>query len=194
MAITLECINLIVPVATLDRVFAPQGGFAFFLKSFGAMREIVWYDDDLCRADGAMNWFDVDSMVAEWEGRGLAGLVETGDEKQWKDFCLATPSGGPTFPCPWLDFDAAGICVSMRGRPRGLLIGRESRSGPDAPPVEVVRCRGCRRDVTAEAHTTLGDAQFGGTNPVSIAAAEAWPESRIAGFLSCYTCRRCADA
>jgi hypothetical protein len=41
MAIKLEFINVIVPNATLQAVFAEQGGFEFFKQSCGAMRDMV---------------------------------------------------------------------------------------------------------------------------------------------------------
>jgi hypothetical protein len=125
MAIKLEFINVIVPNTTLEAVFAEEGGFEYFRQSYGAMREMVWYDDYICRVDGAMNWPDVHDMVGFWEERGLVGLVDSGIGKQWRDFCVAASFSGPTYPCDWLEFDAVGNAVSMRGQPKGRIVGKE---------------------------------------------------------------------
>jgi hypothetical protein len=125
MAIKLEFINVIVPNATLEAVFAEEGGFEYFKQSYGAMRDMVWYDDYICRVDGAMNWGDLDDMVHWWEERGLVGLAETDTGKQWKDFCVAASFSGPTYPCDWLEFDAVNNALSMRGQPKGRIVGKE---------------------------------------------------------------------
>ena len=49
---------------------------------------MVWYDDNICRVDGAMNWPDVDGLVDWWEERGLVRLVYLDAGKRWKDFCV----------------------------------------------------------------------------------------------------------
>jgi hypothetical protein len=82
MAIKLEFINVIVPNTTIEAAFAEQGGFEFFKQSYGAMRDMVWYDDYICRADGAMNWADVEDMVHWWEELGLIGLADTDTGKE----------------------------------------------------------------------------------------------------------------
>jgi hypothetical protein len=124
MAIKLEFINLIVPNATLEAVFAREGGFEFFKQSYGAMRDMVWYDDHICRADGAMNWPDLHDVVGWWEERGLVGLIDSDAGKRWKDFCVAASFSGPTYPCDWLEFDAVSNAVSMRGRQKAPLAGK----------------------------------------------------------------------
>lgn len=125
MAVKLEFINVIVPNATFQAVFAEEGGFAFFKQSYSAMRDTVWYDDHICRVDGAMNWADVEDMVHWWEERGLIGLADTDIGKQWRDFCVATSFVGPTYRCNWLEFDAGDNAVSMRGQPKGRIVGKE---------------------------------------------------------------------
>src|ERR1700674_1992046 len=63
MAIKLEFINVIVPNTTLEAVFAEQGGFEFFKQSYGAMRDMVWYDDHICRVDGSLSQIFPDAMI-----------------------------------------------------------------------------------------------------------------------------------
>jgi hypothetical protein len=124
MAIKLEFINIIVPNTTLEAVFGKQGGFEFFKQSYGAIEDMVWYDDHICRVDGAMYWPDVDDLVRWWEERRLVGLIDSDAGKRWKDFCVAASFSGPTYPCEWLEFDAVNNAVFMRGQPTGRLVGK----------------------------------------------------------------------
>lgn len=124
MALRLQFINLVIPVATLERVFSTEGSFQGFLEAQGPLlREMVWHDGRLCRAEGAMNWADVDEMVERWEARGLQGLVGVAPHQWWKDFAICASRRGPTFPCDWLEFDAAGNSVSLRGAPLCEAVG-----------------------------------------------------------------------
>lgn len=124
MAIRLQFINLVVPVATLERVFAAEGGFAGFLATQGApSNEMLWHDGQLCRVDGAMNWPDVDDMVVRWEAHGLQGLVGTDPQQWWKDFAICASGRGATFPCDWLTYDPTDNCVYLAGASKGAVAG-----------------------------------------------------------------------
>ena len=121
MAVRLEFINLIIPVATLERLARDAGGFrAVYAPLAGDM---LWHDEHLCRVDGAMNWGDVDDMVARWEERGLQGLVGVAPHQWWKDFAICASLSGPTFPCDWLEYDATDNCVYLAGTPKGEVSG-----------------------------------------------------------------------
>lgn len=121
MAVRLQFINLIIPVATLDRVLAAEGGFEHAIRPLAG--DMLWYDEHLCRVDGAMNWGDVDWMVERWEAHGLQGLVGATPHQWWKDFALCASLRGPTFPCDWLVYDAADNCVFMKGTDKGEIAG-----------------------------------------------------------------------
>lgn len=123
MAIRLQFINLVIPIATLDRVLAEEGGFAGFMGSWGGMPEMVWHDAHLCRVDGAMNWPDVEGMLERWAVFGLQGLVGTAPQQWWKDLAVCASGHGPTFPCDWLQYDAADNCVYLSGTARGEIVG-----------------------------------------------------------------------
>jgi len=124
MAIRLQFINLVIPVATLERVLKAQGGFQGFIQAQGSLLgEMVWHDDCLCRVEGAMNWPDVDEMVARWEALGLQGLVGAAPQQWWKDFAICASRRGPTFPCDWLQYDATENCVHLAGTARGEVVG-----------------------------------------------------------------------
>ena len=130
MAIQLRFINLVIPVTTLDRVLRDQGGFESFLKQNAHwLGEMVWHDGQLCRAEGAMNWHDVDDMVARWEAHGLQGLVGVGQRQWWKDFAICASLRGPTFPCDWLQYDAVDNCVYLSGTSKGVVMGETPRTG-----------------------------------------------------------------
>jgi hypothetical protein len=191
MAVKLEYINLIVPNATIGAVFVNEGGFEFYRRSYGVFRELVWYDEHICRVDGAMNWIDMEGIVDFWKERGLVGLVDSSTGKHWKDFCVATSFHGPTYRCDWLDFDAVNNVVSMRGRPTGQVVGKVADAAVAESASDTVWCKQCGGLVTQEAMSALGEAQFGGYNPVSIQHAEPWSEPRIAAFLRSYICKRC---
>jgi hypothetical protein len=88
MAIFLECINLVIPIEVLDSCQA-VGGFRGFLQSEADwIGRMVWYDEHLCRAGGAMSPDDARAMVQQWERRGLRGRVEQGGRVVWQDFCI----------------------------------------------------------------------------------------------------------
>jgi hypothetical protein len=121
MAVRLQFINLIIPVATLERTFSARGGFAGFLRNQPG--EMLWHDAYLCRVDGAMNWPDVDDLVARWEGLGLQGLVGSAPKQWWKDFAVCASRRGATFPCDWLEYDPVENCVYLVGTAKDELKG-----------------------------------------------------------------------
>ena len=124
MAIRLQFINLVVPVATLERVLASQGGFQGFIQKQGSfLGDMVWHDAYLCRVEGAMNWTDVEEMVARWEVHGLQGLVGVAPQQWWKDFAVCASKRGASFPCDWLQYDAVDNCVFLSGTPKGEVRG-----------------------------------------------------------------------
>jgi len=124
LAIRLQFINLVIPVATLDRALAAEGGFAGFIAAQGSLLgEMIWHDAQLCRVDGAMNWGDVDAMVERWEAYGLQGLVGAAPHQWWKDFAVCASRRGATFPCEWLQYDAEENCIYLKGKPKGVVAG-----------------------------------------------------------------------
>ena len=130
MAIQLRFISLVIPVARLDKALREQGGFEGFLKQNAHwLGEMVWHDGQLCRAEGAMNWLDVDDMVARWEAYGLQGLVGVGQGQWWKDFAICASKRGPTFPCDWLQYDAVDNCVYLSGTLKGEVARETLRPG-----------------------------------------------------------------
>ena len=122
MAIRLQFISLVIPVTTLERVLAPEES-GLLDSQDPLLREMTWRDAYLCRLEDAMNWSDVDEMVARWEARGLQGLVGVGPQQWWKDFAVCASGRGATFPCDWLVYDVADNCVYLAGTPKGEVVG-----------------------------------------------------------------------
>jgi hypothetical protein len=123
MAIRLEFFSLIVPISRIDEHY--PGGFKrfrlLFGPGFGATR---WHDEYLYR-EGAMNPGDVRYLVEGWESFGLEPFKELDGKQYWKDMCVVDYFGGPTLPCEWLEHDRDTYSVSLKGEPKGEVIGRE---------------------------------------------------------------------
>ena len=123
MAIHLLFIDLVIPISTIERVWASDGGFQQFLATRGILLgETVWHDNHLCVADSVMNGMDAEDMIADWEELGLQGLVGVAPNQWWKDFAICTSPHGPTQPCNWLEFDPAGCTVYLKGTPKGDVV------------------------------------------------------------------------
>ena len=124
MAIRLQFINLVIPLASLERVLAEQGGFQGFIQAQRSLLgEMVWHDAYLCRVEGAMNWAEVEDIVTRWEAYGLQGLVGVAPQQWWKDLAICASRRGPTFPCDWLQYDADDNCVYLSGTSKGEVPG-----------------------------------------------------------------------
>jgi len=124
MAVRLQFINLIIPVATVEKLWAAEGGFTGFLAMQRALLgDLVWHDTRLCRADGSMDWSEVDEMVQRWEAKGLQGLVGAGAHRWWKDFAICASRRGATFPCEWLSYDTSTNAVYLAGTEMGKVEG-----------------------------------------------------------------------
>jgi hypothetical protein len=122
MAVALEFINLIIPIARIDQVW--PGGFAAYKaghERFFGLR--LWHDEHLFR-DGAMSPLDMQSLVGEWTRRGLVGKTEKNSVLVWQDLCVVDQlSACPTLPCDWLEGSRADRCVWLKGQPQGELAG-----------------------------------------------------------------------
>ena len=130
MAIALEFIDLIVPISKIREQY-PGGWEACLRDHEHLLGSRIWYDEHLFR-DGAMNPNDIRLMVQRWNGLGFETIGIKGGQQAWKDICIVEGLfGGPTFPCEWLEFDAAQRIAYLKGFPPGPIVGREhfSKSG-----------------------------------------------------------------
>ena len=124
MAIKLEPINFIIPLKSINYCY--PGGFELFtrhnLMKFG---ENFCHDAVLFRA-GVKDLHEIESMVAYWLDRGLIPYGGTTTSKFWKDMCVITsPPAELTLPCAWAEIDTENNCVSLKGSPKGRIVGRE---------------------------------------------------------------------
>jgi hypothetical protein len=128
MAIFIEFVNLIIPIATIERCSA-VGGFQGFLRSraseFGnKVGELIWHDEYLCRVDGSMTTSDIPLMIDIWEQRGLRAYVGEGEERAWADMCVVLEGLGLRSPrCAWLTVDASQSWAWHTGFPEGERVG-----------------------------------------------------------------------
>lgn len=126
MAIHCLFINLIIPIANIDRVY--PGGFARFKEeNKEAFSKRMWHDEFLFRA-GAMSPQEIENMVYGWEKLGLQGVIDKDGKEQWGDMCVVESLfRGLTLPCDWIVFDRENSCVYMKGQPRGEVVGWASK-------------------------------------------------------------------
>lgn len=129
MAVKLEFTSLIIPLHRIDEVLGEEE-FTTSVKSVWS--EVSWHDDHLLR-EGAMSSFDIDTMVADWEVRGLTAVAEEAGQKVWADMCVVDYYAGPTFDCPWLCFDPEDHTVWLTGTEKGEIVGPRGRALQENP-------------------------------------------------------------
>ena len=122
MAITLESINLIIPLKNINYCY--PGGFDLFSKHNLSMFGKTFCHDALLFRAGSTNLHEVENLILYWQERGLVPYVEIDGIKQWKDMCIVQSSqANPTLPCEWIEIDRQNNCVSLKGKPKGRIIG-----------------------------------------------------------------------
>jgi hypothetical protein len=124
MAVRCEFIDVIIPLANIDRVF-PGGFSAFKTENAALFGGRLWHDDYLLR-DGAMNPTDAKDAIAFWERYGLIAMDAEDGRQRWRDVCVVEHVlGGPTLPCDWIEFDSSRQCVYLKGQAPDPVVGRE---------------------------------------------------------------------
>lgn len=115
MAIQLEFINIIAPLDKIEQLIGRSAAESRKIIMLGCM------DDHLYR-EGCMNEIDLRNVLAEWKNMGFE-LLETRDEgKFWKDVCVAYSGHGPSYPCPWLEYDQERNIIWMKGKDAGRVV------------------------------------------------------------------------
>jgi hypothetical protein len=125
MAIELEFIDFIVPVATIKAKY-PGGWEQCLIDHQYAIGGRIWYDEHLFR-DGAMNPTDISQLISDWEEMGFTifGFDENRIENEWIDVCVYERAyGGATLKCDWLNYDSKIGGVYLAGTAPGKLMGR----------------------------------------------------------------------
>ena len=108
MAISLECLNLIIPVARISAVW--PGGFATFWQAQGRQPRL-WHDGRLLR-DGALHLEQLQQLLGWWQLRGIGLTAGDGDAQ---DLCVVDSQRGLiSHPCAWLELDMAHARARLR--------------------------------------------------------------------------------
>jgi len=125
MAVALEFINIIIPIANINRCRS-IGGFEGYLQlESHSIGEIIWHDDYLVR-EGVMNPFDIEDMIDTWAERGLNPITEIGSDRTFKDLCVIDSLNGLTLPCSWIHVNLKEQVAWLKDKPKGQIIGRDS--------------------------------------------------------------------
>lgn len=126
MSVHLEFINFIIPVHVIKEKY--PGGWKKCLSDHeNLIGGRVWYDDYLFR-DGAMNPGDIQHLIDEWSGMDFITHTEVDNKPtKWVDVCVVEGMfGGATLECDWIEVDAVGGFASLKEKPAGDVISRES--------------------------------------------------------------------
>ena len=124
MAIQLEFIDLIIPIATIEAKYA--GGWEQCLDDYAYdIGRKVWYDDYLFR-DGSMNQMDMKSLVDSWSELGFnTHREEDGKIVEWIDVCVYEHMyGGATRNCNWISYDRNLRAAYLTETDAGKVFGR----------------------------------------------------------------------
>jgi hypothetical protein len=108
MAIDLECISVIIPIATIIDSIGLDG----FHRHVGPNDR---HDDYLYRT-GAMNQMDIEMTIDYWKKQGLRPTGKRKGVLYSKDLCVVYSLQGSTLPCDWLDYDPELNVVRYRGK------------------------------------------------------------------------------
>ena len=124
MAVMTEFIDLIVPVATIEKKY-PGGWEQCLIDHKPAIGGRVWFDNYLFR-DGAMNMAAMEALLNEWWKLGFECFAERNGKKYWKDVCVYEGMlGTMNMSCDWLTEDSATRSVFLKGTEMGEIIGRD---------------------------------------------------------------------
>jgi hypothetical protein len=115
MAIAMECFNIIVPKAVIADRF--PGGLVQYEKEGG----LTYLADEYLTRGGAMNWYDVETIIQHLAQFGIRYLDHAG---QSVDIVVVDMFRGPMTPCDWIEFDSGdqGPRCWLRGTNPGNLV------------------------------------------------------------------------
>ncbi len=100
MAVRLECFNVIIPIANIDKYY-PGGFDGFKQDNSDLIGAGMWYDDRIFR-DGAMNHLDVEMILDSWKRLGLKITSICNGKEYWDELCVVSLLQDESVPCRWL--------------------------------------------------------------------------------------------
>ncbi len=119
MAVAQEFFDVFIRIEDVNRIY--PGGFSAYLDDCADdVGYTIWHDEHLLR-EGAMNSGDVETIVKQWERRGLVPWRNVNDKPvEWLELCVSSElMGGPTLPCNWISFDDVTRSAYLAGTDPG---------------------------------------------------------------------------
>lgn len=107
MAIPLECLSVIIPIATIINHIGLDGFHRHLADNTS-------HDNYLYRI-GAMNPMDVELIINNWQKQGFRPTGRRRGELYWKDLCVVD-ARGPTLPCNWIEYNPGERIVRLKGK------------------------------------------------------------------------------
>jgi hypothetical protein len=123
MAIHCEFIDIIIPIANIDKVY--PGGFAAYKTDHKDEFNGRMYHDEYLFRDGAMSPQVAQSIVEEWESRGIIPITLIDGTEHWNELCSINILTGLTRPCIWALYDRKQNCVHMTGKPITSIVSKK---------------------------------------------------------------------
>ena len=111
MSIPLECINIVIPIASLNKCPSIRN-VSEFLAEKTCPGSGCWSDAHLYR-EGAMNELDLMLALGRWKEMGLKPKRRRNGLEEWYELCVVDTFSGPTLPCRWLEYNPESLTVSM---------------------------------------------------------------------------------
>ena len=118
MAIWLHFINVLVPIATIEKKLKVQ--FDEFFEQYD--KGIKFHDEHLF-ATGAMGAEHIEEIVKYFESEGFTTIELIDGKEYFKDLCVVEILfGGSTRPCNWLEFNTSDSSAWLKGTEKGELV------------------------------------------------------------------------
>lgn len=134
MAIALEFIDLVIPVALIGEKY-PGGWVACLSDHERWIGRRVWFDEHLFR-DGATTAEDMQLRLEGWAVLGFNPRREVRGVSQWDDLCVVDIArGGPAPLCDWLRVNPATRTAWHAHMPRGTRVDRHTVARGASPRV-----------------------------------------------------------
>ena len=127
MALSLECISIIVPIEKLKKS-REIPDVDEFLRAQRKETFWCWFDRYLIRYSASMNQMDIMLTLENMKSQGFMLTRKYNGVQHWQDVCVVDMFGGPTMPCRWLEFDAERHIVCHKGTEPGEVLGSGSES------------------------------------------------------------------
>jgi hypothetical protein len=126
MAVALEHINIIVPIAAIERSRLP-GGFRALQDRIARTSFCTCSYDGQLFCEGTVDPGAVNEILLKWEFYGLHAVERQGGIPRSRDLCVVDRFGGPRLPCDWLELDLglglARMKETIRDAPQHMRYG-----------------------------------------------------------------------